>query len=179
MQLFYCSPPRIRGFLVHFNLCRADTVWFGDMSNASDSRGPRSMSLEQCGTSETHRWRLEPPLHFSPPDAQRTCHHYSSRLLQRSYPTEPLSKNSSRRIDWKSLQWHQSAHCLHSILQFFFSLCVRMTDRITPLLAFFLWLLVSCWVELSPDLQTHSSADYFLLFALISCVSHLSQLCSC
>lgn len=83
------------------------------------------MSSEKCGTSETHRWRLEPSstlsLHMRHWEyvivISQGC---SSSLIQLSQ--EPLSKNSSRHIDWKSLQWHQSTYYLHSVLYFFFSL---------------------------------------------------------
>lgn len=105
----------------------------------------RSFDLATCQiqlTTESLSWRMRhirdsqveirAQLHFvSPHETQRACHRSAAPLIQPSQ--EPLSKNSSRHIDWKSLQWHQSTYCLHSVLYFFFSLQLSKRGSISIL----------------------------------------------
>ena len=93
---------------------------------------------------------------------------------------EPSSKNRSRRIDWKSLQWHQSSYCLHPILYFVFSLCLSKRV-ILSLLSWHPWsgsfravattLKMCCWFT---NTQRHT---VFPLFANISLIVPHCPLC--
>lgn len=130
------------------------------------------MSSEKLGTSETHRWRLELSstlsLHMRHREyvivISQGC---SNSLIQLS--EEPLSKNSSRRIDWKSLQWHQSTYCLHSSLKFFFSLWLSKR-RIISLQSWH-----PCSGSICPESHLNSccpfrNTQYFLFWVYLLCL---------
>lgn len=145
------------------------------------------MSSEKWGTLETHRWRLEPSFTLSLHMRNREyviviSQDCSSSLIQLSQ--EPLSKNSSRHIDLKSLQWHQSTYCLHSVLYFLFSLLLSKR-RIA---SFLFWHTCSgplCAVESSikyclwfKNTQKHKAFPYFLALSVFLSLCD-SVLCCC
>lgn len=121
MLLLHCSPAS----LVNFGYFSVTVGW---------GRQPWTLPIRL--TTESHkacalkgeahrrlRWRLEPSSTLSLHMRRREyviiiSQGCSSSLIQLSQ--ESLSKNSSRHIDWKSVQRHQSTYCLHSVLYFFF-----------------------------------------------------------
>lgn len=148
------------------------------------------MSTEKWGTSEPHRWRLESSSTLSLHMKHREnviviSQGFSSSLIQLSQ--EPLSKNGSRLIDWKSLQWHQSTFCLYSVLYFLFFLQLSKRGIVSLLfLESLLWAPIVCAAESSfksclrfyKHTLTHSVFFFFFNFDQSHCTS-LSPLFSC
>lgn len=196
MLLFYCSRAWITALLVH--LAISTWLWSGLGRHLNSPWSCRLLwqhirfSWLQAAIKHV-LWRMRhirdaqvenrAQLHFvSPREARRVCHRYFSRLLQLSLiqlSLEPLSKNSSRHIDCKSLQWHQSTYCLHSLL-LIFSSALQKRDCITPLVASLLRPPIravesmcthTCTNTLS-FYQSHSPSvfclSHFLLFLLLS-----------
>lgn len=146
------------------------------------------MSTEKWGTSEPHRWRLESSSTLSLHMKHREnviviSQGFSSSLIQLSQ--EPLSKNGSRLIDWKSLQWHQSTFCLYSVLYFLFFLQLSKRGIVSLLfLESLLWAPIVCAAESSfksclrfyKHTLTHSVFFFFFL-TLISLIVPPCLLC--